>query len=209
MATPNPAKDTLTTNHFQTLESVIKTVKNDIEKAKQSASDEGKALLDKAETLKSRIDNMVDKKKAVAQWPITHPDYVTLKNDVIAFQKSAKDELATLAKKPTTIMKFGTTVVKDDKEMISKIKSKLPADGHGNINQALNDVILGRGKATTGYTGVLHASAGIAEKKKGGCTLFFKRSGNTIEVVGVGQHQGSKSYMIYFGMGKEGKLLAL
>lgn len=74
----------------------------------------------------------------------------------------------------------------------SFIKKHLPSSGHGNISQALNDLTLGRGKATSGASGVLHASAGPEQKGKG-CTLFFKRDGNAIEIVAIGQHEEVKS----------------
>ena len=70
-------------------------------------------------------------------------------------------------------------------------------------------LILGRGKATTGHAGVLHASAGKKDAK-GGCTLFFTRDedGNT-DIVGVGQHKTSSSYTIYAGRGTFGNVLNL
>lgn len=78
-------------------------------------------------------------------------------------------------------------------ETITFIKRYLPSSGHGNISQALNDLALGRGKATSGASGVLHASAGPEQKGKG-CTLFFKRDGNdAIEIVAIGQHEEVKS----------------
>lgn len=72
------------------------------------------------------------------------------------------------------------------------IKKHLPSSGHGNISQALNDLTLGRGKSTPGASGVLHASAGPEQKGKG-CTLFFKRTGDTLEIVAIGQHEEVKS----------------
>lgn len=77
-------------------------------------------------------------------------------------------------------------------EAIAFIKKHLPSSGHGNISQALNDLTLGRGKATSGASGVLHASAGPEQKGKG-CTLFFKRTGDTLEIVAIGQHEEVKS----------------
>lgn len=77
-------------------------------------------------------------------------------------------------------------------EATTFIKRHLPSSGHGNISQALNDLTLGRGKATPGASGVLHASAGPEQKGKG-CTLFFKRMGDTLEIVAIGQHEEVKS----------------
>lgn len=73
-------------------------------------------------------------------------------------------------------------------DAIAHIKRHLPSSGHGNISQAMNDVTLGRGKATSGASGVLHASAGPEQKGKG-CTLFFKRTGDDIEIIAIGQHE--------------------
>ena len=39
---------------------------------------------------------------------------------------------------------------------------------------------------------MLHASAGPKQKGKG-CTLFFKRDGDTIEIIAIGQHEEVKS----------------
>ena len=77
-------------------------------------------------------------------------------------------------------------------EATTFIKRHLPSSGHGNISQALNDLSLGRGKATSGASGVLHASAGPEQKGKG-CTLFFKRTGDVLEIVAIGQHEEVKS----------------
>jgi hypothetical protein len=77
-------------------------------------------------------------------------------------------------------------------EAIAFIKKHLPSGGHGNVSQALNDLTLGRGKSTSGASGVLHASAGPEQKGKG-CTLFFKREGNVIDIVAIGQHEEVKS----------------
>jgi hypothetical protein len=49
----------------------------------------------------------------------------------------------------------------------------------------------------------------LAARKKGGCTLFFKRSGSVVEVLGVGRHEGSSSYHVFAGLGKGGKSVAL
>jgi hypothetical protein len=77
-------------------------------------------------------------------------------------------------------------------EATAFIKKHLPSSGHGNVSQALNDLTLGRGKSTSGASGVLHASAGPEQKGKG-CTLFFKRSDDVIEIVAIGQHEEVKS----------------
>ena len=199
------AKDTLTSNHVAALQANLNQIKAEVTKAKAEKSEEGKELLTEAGEIERRVTNL---KAKVAKAPLTDKDYLGTKDAIVAFQKKAKQELAALAAKPSVVYKFLGAEVADEATMITKIKSKLPADGHGNIKQAWNDVILGRGK-NSGGLGCLHASAGVAAKKKGGCTLFFKRSGNTVEVLGVGQHEGSSSYHVYAGLGKEGKTVAL
>ena len=102
----------------------------------------------------------------------------------------------------------------DEEALIEKIKSKLPSNGHGNIKTAMQDLTGGKGKATSGHSGVLHASAGVIGTNNGGCTLFFKRSGVEVDVVGIGQHKkGPKgsdtSYTIHFGQTLLGKTLTL
>jgi hypothetical protein len=114
-------------------------------------------------------------------------EYKTLAARVIKHVKEvlAAQELAKKNAGPTLKIKGNDEAT--EAEAITFIKKHLPSNGYGNINQALNDVVLGRGKATTGLSGVLHASSGKPDKA-GGCTLFFKRSGDVSEIVGIGQH---------------------
>ena len=98
-----------------------------------------------------------------------------------------------------------------EEELISWIQSKLPENGHGNISGCINDIVLGRGKATTGHSNVLHASAGKKDAN-GGCTLFFERNEASTafgNVVGVGQHKTNTSYTIYAGQERFGNVLSL
>ena len=99
---------------------------------------------------------------------------------------------ATAKKNQGPVFKWKGEDGANEAEATSFIKKHLPSSGHGNISQALNDLTLGRGKATSGASGVLHASAGPEQKGKG-CTLFFKRTGNVIEIVAIGQHEEVKS----------------
>ena len=94
-------------------------------------------------------------------------------------------------------------------DLANKIKGVLPASCHKFISQSMNDVLLGRGKATTGHANVLHASAGKSDGS-GSCTLFFTRdSKGNVEVLGVGQHKTNTSYTIYHGTGTFGNVLSL
>jgi hypothetical protein len=92
----SPGKDTLTTNHCQTLEAIIKQVKDEIVKSKQDKSEEGKKLLAEAEHYMKRIANV---KMFVAKIPITDKKFTDTKAAVLKFQKDTKTELANLAKK--------------------------------------------------------------------------------------------------------------
>lgn len=200
----------ITAEQCQALEAMVKQVNDAVAKAKAGDSDEGKKLLGEAEVLTRRINNL---KLVIGKIPTTHKDYTETKAAAGKLVNDTKVALAELAKKPKEVYKFGGADVEDDKELTAKIKQFLPSSGHGNISQALNDVLLGRGKATTGHSGVLHASAGPEQKGKG-CTLFFKRTGNETDIVGVGQHEEVKSgqkpkYFIHYGLNMKGKVLSL
>jgi hypothetical protein len=80
-----------------------------------------------------------------------------------------------------------------------------------SIKQAMNDLD-SKGKATSrkgeggsvvkvtkGGKDVLHASAG-KQGQGNGCTLFFTRDAQgNVDIVGIGQHEASDSYRIYYG----------
>lgn len=201
----------ITADHCKALEAMVQQVKDAIAKAKEGDSDEGKKLLGEAEVITRRINNL---KMAIGKIPTTHKDYTETKTAAGKLVNDTKLALAELAKKPKQVFKFGGAVVADEDELIEKIKSKLPSNGHGNIKTAMQDLTGGKGKATSGHAGVLHASAGVIGTNSGGCSLFFKRSGVEIDVVGVGQHQkgpkGSDTkYTIFFGQSTLGKTLTL
>lgn len=132
-------------------------------------------------------------------------------------QQKARDEVPVAANvviaapvpvQATTFAWNGVNVTRA--ALIDHIKAVLPANGHKNISQAMNDLD-DKGKATTGHPDVLHASAG-KEDANGGCTLFFTRNNGQVNIIGVGQHAGIKgevSYYIYFGNAKFGNKLVL
>jgi hypothetical protein len=201
----------ITPEHCHALENMVQQVKDAVAKAKAGESEEGKKLLEEAEIITKRINNL---KLAVGKIPETDKSYVETKTLAGKLVNETKTVLAELAKKPKQVFKFSGAEVEDEAALIDKIKSKLPSNGHGNIKTAMQDLTGGKGKATTGHSGVLHASAGVIGKNAGGCTLFFKRSGVEIDVVGVGQHQkGPKgsdtSYTIHHGQSLLGKTLTL
>jgi hypothetical protein len=89
----------------------------------------------------------------------------------------------------------------NETELVEKIKQYLPTLAHGSISGCINDIVLGRGKATGNHAAVLHASAGRNGTGRT-CTLFFKRDGKDLgNVIGVGQHTTSNSYAISWTSG--------
>jgi hypothetical protein len=130
------------------------------------------------------------------------PDDVfqTLQGRVMRYTKDILSENDTAKKNAGPFFSIDGNHNATETQALAAIKHHLPSGGHGNISQALNDVVLGRGKATP-LSGVLHASAGPQQPGKG-CTLFFKR-GTVAEIVGIGQHEEVSSgqkpkYKIYF-----------
>jgi len=182
------------------LEAMVKQVTDAIDKGKAGDSEPGKKILGQVDVLKRRIANA---RLQIGNIPATHKDYAEVRAQAGQLINETKLALAELAKAPKEVFKFGGSPVADQAELINKIKSHLPQNGHTNINQALNDAVLGRGKAT-GPVGCLHASAGKIGKNAGGCTLFFKRNGNEIDVIGIGQHQDAgknqTTYTIHYGL---------
>ncbi|MCY2994038.1 MAG: hypothetical protein NTY19_40105 [Planctomycetota bacterium] len=195
-------KDTLGSNHVQTLRQLLKQANTLIEKAQQIDPAAVKKLEDVAGVLAIRLNNLEEK---VASLPISDKQYTDTKDAVVQLYNAAKKKAAELEKqgpKPEVVFKFKGKNEATEEETVAFIKHELPSSGHGNISQALNDAILGRGKATAGLSGVLHASAGPKQKGKG-CTLFFKRSGTVVEIVGIGQHEAvekgqAPQYLIHF-----------
>jgi len=153
--------------------------------------------IDKLEKIK--IDPVVEKKYGKLTTSLTAQvndlvenvteasDYKKLAEKVIAHVKEVLAANIDAKKNAGPTLKIKGNDSATEAETVVFIKKHLPSNGYGNISQALNDVVLGRGKATTGVSSVLHASAG-AKGKAGGCTLFFKRNGNISEIVGIGQH---------------------
>src|SRR5579872_3643132 len=82
--TPNPMKDTLGSNHCQTLEAMVKNVVSDVAKAKAGDTEEGKELLADAEQLQKQINNL---KLVIAKLPVSDPKYTKCKDAVVEFQK--------------------------------------------------------------------------------------------------------------------------
>ena len=77
-----------------------------------------------------------------------------------------------------------------------EIKRYLSQKNQRFVSQAMNDIEFGRGKRTTGYAGLWHASAGIAGV--GSCSVFYylEGSGEKIRVVGIGHHHDAETYRL-------------
>ena len=70
----------------------------------------------------------------------------------------------------------------------------------------------GRGKSTTGYPGMLHASAGIPGV--GSCSVFYYRDAalQLIRIVGIGHHLDQETYRLNYAsraLRRRGQILRL
>ena len=85
-----------------------------------------------------------------------------------------------------------------------EIKRHLGQGYHRFVSQAVNDMEFGRGKATSGYPGLRHASAGVAGV--GSCSVFYylDGSGEQLRVVGIGHHVGPAAYRLDYAAGELG-----
>ena len=100
----------------------------------------------------------------------------------------------------------------DAEAVEGEIKQYLDQTHHRFVSQAVNDMEFGRGKPTTGYPGLLHASAGIAGV--GSCSVFFYTDEGTpvIRIVGVGHHVGRATYELAYAaeaLGRCGRILRI
>ena len=84
----------------------------------------------------------------------------------------------------------------DAEAIEDEIKGHLKQAYHRFVSQAVNDMEFGRGKLTSVYPGLLHASAGISEV--GSCSVFYylDGSGERIRIVGIGHHVGQAVYRL-------------
>ena len=91
-----------------------------------------------------------------------------------------------------------------------EIKDHLGQAYHRFVSQAVNDMEFGRGKRTTGYPGLLHASAVIADV--GSCSVFYytDAEARVIRIVGIGHHVGRATYRLDYAdedLGDSGRTL--
>ena len=93
-----------------------------------------------------------------------------------------------------------------------EIKRHLSQAHHRFVSQAVNDIEFGRGKPTTGYPGLWHASAGISGA--GSCSVFYDINEETREtrIVGIGHHAGRAVYRLDYAaeeLGGSGRILRI
>ena len=91
-----------------------------------------------------------------------------------------------------------------------EIKGYVEQAHHRFVSQAVNDMEFGRGKPTSGYPGLLHASAGIADV--GSCSVFYytDAEARVIRIVGIGHHVGRATYRLDYtdeDLGDSGRTL--
>ena len=92
----------------------------------------------------------------------------------------------------------------------AEVKRHLEQRYHRFVGQAVNDMEFGRGKRTSGYPGLWHASAGVAGV--GSCSVFYYSDEETqqIRIVGIGHHVGRAAYRLDYaaeGLGRVGRIL--
>ena len=93
-----------------------------------------------------------------------------------------------------------------------EIRAYLEQRYHRFVGQALNDMEFGRGKRTTGYPGMWHASAGISGV--GSCSVFYysDEEAQRIRIVGIGHHVGRAAYRLDYAtaaLGGPGRILRI
>ena len=98
----------------------------------------------------------------------------------------------------------------DEDAVEDEIKRHLGQTYHRFVSQSVNDMEFGRGKRTTGYPGLLHASAGIADV--GSCSVFYytDAEARVIRIVGIGHHVGRATYRLDYAdedLGDSGRTL--
>ena len=100
----------------------------------------------------------------------------------------------------------------DAEAVEDEIKGHLEQAYHRFVSQAVNDMEFGRGKPTSGYPGLLHASAGIMGLRS--CSVFYYTGAeqNLIRIVGIGHHLDRATYRLDYaieGLGSRGQKLRI
>ena len=84
----------------------------------------------------------------------------------------------------------------DAEAVDAAVKRYLEQRYHRFVGQAVNDMEFGRGRPTSGYRGLWHASAGVAGV--GSCSVFYYTDAeqSLIRIVGIGHHVGRAAYQL-------------
>ena len=111
---------------------------------------------------------------------------------------------------PAPVFSLGERTGLDAEAVEDEIKRHLAQRYHRFVGQTVNDMEFGRGKRTTGYRELWHASAGVVGV--GSCSVFYylDGSGEQIRVVGTGHHLGRTAYRLDYaaeGSGLGGRIL--
>ena len=96
---------------------------------------------------------------------------------------------------------LGERTAPDADAIESEIRVHLGQAYHRFVSQAVNDMEFGRGKPTSGYPGLLHASAGIPGV--GSCSVFYQADveRQRYRIVGIGHHLDRETYQLDYATG--------
>ena len=112
----------------------------------------------------------------------------------------------------TLVFALGGKTGLDADAVEDEITGHLGQAYHRFVSQAVNDMEFGRGKPTSGYRELRHASAGIIGV--GSCSVFYylDAAWNQIRIVGIGHHVGPAAYRLDYGaeeLGGAGRILSI
>ena len=118
--------------------------------------------------------------------------------------------MASAVTAPTFVLGEKTGMDADRAE--EEIKEHVEQAHRRFVSQAVNDMEFGRGKPTSGYPGLWHASAGISGV--GSCSVFYYSNEETrqVRIVGIGHHVGRAGYRLTYaaeGLGGSGRILRI
>ena len=110
------------------------------------------------------------------------------------------------------VFSLGARMGLDADTIEGEIKQRLEQRYHRFVGQAVNDMEFGRGKRTTGYGGLWHASSGVAGV--GSCSVFYTSDDEAqrIRIMGIGHHVGRAAYRLDYAdevLGRVGQVLSI
>ena len=127
-------------------------------------------------------------------------------------RREVMPEAAVPAAAVAPVFSLGERTGLDAEAVDAAVKRRLAQRYHRFVGQAVNDMEFGRGKPTSGYRGLWHASAGVAGV--GSCSVFYylDGSGERIRIVGIGHHVGRAAYRLDYAteeLGRSGRVLRI